>query len=125
VHVTSGAHAAEAIVFPRVVIVAGTSAQLSVLESHMGWGPEGYFADAVSDLRVGANATVHYCKAQREASKATHIGTTRIWQERDSNLQSFSFAQGARLARNNLSILLRGESINTVMNGFYDLHGNQ
>jgi len=125
VHVTHAAAAEKMLVFPRVIIMAGQSAQVSILESHLGYGKAAYFANALTDVFVQNNAVVHYCKAQSDALEAVHIGTTRMWQRTNSTVESFSFAHGAGLARNNLSIILSGEATNTVMNGFYALEGTQ
>lgn len=124
VHVTSDVEN-NTVLFPRVFISVEKSAALHVLESHIGYGDKSYFADAVTDIKVAANATFSYCKAESETTKAVHVATTRLWQERDSNVDVFSFAHGAKLVRNNLSILLKGENTNTIMNGFYAIDGEQ
>ena len=82
-------------------------------------------SNAVTDMRIASNAVVGYCKAQAESHQAVHIGTTRIWQEKASSLDSFSFDHGGVFARNNLSILIKGEGTNTIMNGLYGLDGDQ
>ena len=124
IHVTSGI-VPDTVVFPRSFITVGESAQVNILESHIGFEPVAYVSNAVTDMRIGANALVGYCKAQAESHQALHIGTTRIWQEKASSLDSFSFNHGARTARHNLSILIKGEGTNTIMNGLYGLDGQQ
>ena len=124
IHVTSGV-AEDTVLFPRSFISVGESAQVNILESHMCFEPVAYLTNAVTDMRVAANAVVGYCKAQAESHQAVHIGTTRIWQEKSSVLDSFAFDHGGKIARNNLSILLKGEGTNTIMNGLYGLDGDQ
>ncbi len=124
IHVTSGI-APETIVFPRTFISVGEAAQVNILESHICFEPVSYLSNAVTDMRIASNAVVAYCKAQAEAHQAVHVGTTRIWQEKGSSLDSFSFNHGGLLTRNNLSILIKGEGTHTIMNGLYGLNGNQ
>ena len=124
IHVTSGI-APETIVFPRSFISVAEAAQVNILESHICFEPVPYLSNAVTDMRIAPNAVVGYCKAQAESHQAVHVGTTRIWQEKASSLDSFSFNHGGALVRNNLSILIKGEGTNTIMNGLYGLDGNQ
>jgi len=124
IHLTSGI-VPDTILFPRSFISVGESAQVNILESHIGFEPVPYLSNAVTDMRIAANAVVGYCKAQAESHQAVHINTTRIWQEKGSALDSFSFNHGGQLIRNNLSILIKGEGTNTIMNGLYGLDGTQ
>jgi len=124
IHVTSAVED-NTVLFPRSLIHIGNAAQASIMESHIGFGNGPYWTNAVSDMRVGADANVQYCKVESESPQAVHTGITRIWQEKGSSLDSFTFAHRAHLVRNNLAILLKGEGANTIMNGFYALDGNQ
>ncbi len=124
IHVTSGI-GPDTIVFPRSFISIEESAQVNIMESHICFEPVPYLSNAVTDMRIAENAVVGYCKAQAESHQAIHIGTTRIWQERASSLDSFSFIHGGVLCRNNLSVLIKGEGTNTIMNGLYGLDGDQ
>ena len=124
IHVTSGI-VPDTIVFPRSFISVDEEAQVNILESHVCFEPVAYLSNAVTDIRVASNAVAGYCKAQVESHQAVHIGATRIWQEAGSSLDSFSFNYGATLSRNNLSVLLKGEGTNTIMNGLYGIDGNQ
>jgi len=124
IHVASG-NIPNTLVFPRSFISVGEGAQVNILESHIGFAPVFYLSNAVTDMRIASNAVVGYCKAQAESHQAVHIASTRIWQEKESSLDSFSFDHGAALSRNNLSILLKGEGTNTIMNGLYGIDGDQ
>jgi len=127
VHIIHVTHAttADSIVFPRTFITVGEAAQVSILESHISFDAVSYLSNAVTEMRMAPHALVGYCKAQAEAPQAVHIGTTRIWQEGASTLDSFSFNHGGILTRNNLSILIKGEGTHTIMNGLYGIDGTQ
>ncbi len=124
VHVTSGVDP-DAFVMPRSCIHVGQAADVSILETHISFDNGAYASNPLTDMRIGQDARVQYCKAQGESPQAIHVGTTRIWQDKGSQLDSFSFMNGALVTRNNLSILLKGEGTNTIMNGFYALEGRQ
>jgi Fe-S cluster assembly protein SufD len=124
IHVTSGI-SPETIVFPRTFISVGEAAQVDILESHICFEPVSYLSNAVTDMRIAANALVGYCKAQAESHQAVHVGTTRVWQEQGSSLDSFSFNHGGVFCRNNLSVLIKGEGTHTIMNGLYGIDGSQ
>lgn len=122
---TSGGADSDTILFPRSFIVVETGAKVSILESHIGFGEQSYWSNALTDIRIGENAHVRYCKAEGESSHAVHTATTRIWQESSSQLEAFSFIHHAKLVRNNTTILLKGEGTHTIMNGLYAIDGLQ
>ena len=124
IHVTSSV-LPETILFPRSFITVGEGARVDILESHICFEPVPYLSCAVTDLKIASNALVGYCKTQAESHQALHIGTTRVWQEASSTLDSFSFNHGGTLTRNNLSVLIKGEGTNTIMNGLYAIDGDQ
>ncbi len=124
IHVTSDIDD-NTVVFPRTLIHVGQAAQVSILESHVSYAETSYWSNAVTDIKVGQDANVQYCKAEGEGLQAVHTGTSRVWQEKGSHFDMFSFIQGARLVRNNSTILLKGEGTNTIMNAFYALDGDQ
>lgn len=120
-HVTSSSDS-ETLSFPRTMIHVEKSAEVTILESHLSFSDEiVYFANALTDIFLGENATLHYCKSQKESLKSFHIGNTRVWQERNSNFDSLSIAAGGHITRNNLDIVLDGEGSNSTLNGLYIL----
>ncbi len=124
VHVTSSV-GKDTVLFPRSIIQVAQGAKVTILESYIGLTSNNYWNNPLTDIKVASNAHVTYCKADGEAADAIHTATTRIWQEGASHLEAFSFAHCAKLVRNNLSILLKGEGTNTIMNGFYAIDGQQ
>ena len=125
VHLTD-ASGKDAITFPRSVIVSGKSSEATILESHISTEDNLiYLTNALTDIFVDENATLHYCKAQKESMKAYHINNTRVWQERDSHFDGFTLIAGSAINRNNLDIVLNGEGCDGTLNGLYSIYGNQ
>lgn len=124
VHVTSGE--SNIVSAPRTLIVVGKSAEATVMESHIGFDKAlVYFTNALTDMFLAENAVLHYTKSQGESSEAFHIGSTRVWQERNSNLDSFSLMVGGLITRNNLDVIVDGPGCNSTLDGLYSLSGNQ
>ena len=80
---------------------------------------------ALTDISLAKNALLYYSRAQKENLKSYHIGNTRVWQERDSNFQGFSFVAGGALIRNNLDVVLNGEGAQSFLNALYSVYGTQ
>ncbi len=124
VHVTQSAN--ESITAPRAVIIMEKSAEATVLESHLAFNDaSAYCSVPLTDIVIDENATLHYCKAQSESRNAFHIGTTRVWQERNSNFDGFSLMTGGLITRNNLDIIVSGEGSSSILHGFYGVDKDQ
>ena len=104
---------------PRTLIILEKSSEAEILESHISFSENRYFTNAVTDIFLAENSKIRYYKTQSESPKAFHIGTTRVWQERNSKLETFSFSSGAILTRNNLTVTINGEGADSILNGLY------
>jgi Fe-S cluster assembly protein SufD len=110
---------------PRIVINAGASSRATVVQSHIGVPEAAGFTNAATDIHVGQNAELSYCKVQSEGAETYHFSHLHAEQERDSRLSLFEFSMGGRLVRNNVYVRSGGENTNTIMNGVYALRGKQ
>jgi Fe-S cluster assembly protein SufD len=111
---------------PRSVIAMERSSEATVLESHIAFNDKvTYFSNALTDIFLEENAVLHYCKSQKESMKAFHVGQTRVWQERNSNFDGFSFMAGSALTRNDLNVVLNGEGANANLNALYSAYNDQ
>jgi Fe-S cluster assembly protein SufD len=104
---------------PRVLVLLGRASAATVVESYVALGDAPYLTNAVTELVLGQGASLAHYKIMRESLAAYHIGTTEVYQPRDSVLTSFSIALGARLARNGLNVLLDAEGADCTLNGLY------
>lgn len=124
IHFTSCAQE-KILILPRTLIHAGKSSEVTILESHIGDSDKDvYLASTLTDIQVEENAIIHYCKSEKESSSAFHIGNTRVWQERNSKFDGFSFMTGAAIARNNLDIVLNGQGADAQLKGLYSLYNH-
>lgn len=110
---------------PRVLIVAGREAKAKIVESYVGMGSGNYFTNSVTELFVGENATVDYCKIQQENGKAFHVGSLNVRQDENSNFTSHSISFGGTLVRNDLNVALDAAGADCALNGLYMVSKHQ
>jgi Fe-S cluster assembly protein SufD len=119
------AHANNASLHPRTLVIAERGAQLTLVETFTTIGSGTYFTNHVAEVVVGEHARVDHYKVQREGGNAFHVGTTQATQGRDSIYHAFSFATGAQLSRTNVYSRLLGENCEVRLNGLYALEETQ
>ena len=121
----SNGHENEFIASPRHLIVLGKNSQASIIESHMHVGTNTYISNAVAEIVLGENAVLEYDRLQNENMHSYHIGTTQVYQERNSNFRSHAVTFGGAIVRNNITAVLDGEGCECTLNGLYLGTGNQ
>jgi Fe-S cluster assembly protein SufD len=110
---------------PRSLFVLGKNSQASVIETFSGTGEQPYFTNTVSEIVIGPNAGFDHLRLQVESDNAYHISTTQVDQQKDSRYTSHAFSFGGRLVRNNINLVLKGEGIESMLNGLYVGTGGQ
>lgn len=110
---------------PRNVIVAGESAEFTVVEEYRGEDEAEYFTNVVDEVLVGRNATVRHFKVQRDGECAYHIARNAIRLEQDANYVGTAINFGALLSRNDSYAYYNGENIDCTLDGLAYLRGEQ
>lgn len=108
---------------PRVLVVAGRSSSVRIVETYSGAGS--FWRNAVTEICAGANARVDHCRAQVESTDAYHTSLLQGVQERDSYIGSFSLSFGAKVARNDIRTRLGGTGCECSLDGLYAVRGGQ
>lgn len=111
--------------YPRTLVVAGPHSVVNILESYVGVSDNPNFTNAVTEIVVGEGAAVEHSRLLSEGIDSFHVGSTRVYQGRDSTYSSKSFARGAALARNDLTVLLDGQGGTCNLKGLYTTEDNQ
>ena len=111
--------------FPRILVVAEESSQLTLVEQYATVGEGRYLSCPVTEIVAHDNATVDHYKLQREADTAFHVATFQIHLDRDSNVSSHSISWGGELVRNDVNAILAGEGCDANLNGLYLVEGEQ
>jgi Fe-S cluster assembly protein SufD len=117
--------AAPTMAHPRVLVVLGTNAQATVVESYGAVRADRYFTNTVTEIVAGANATVHHYKVQRESTSGYHVGSLYVDAARDATVASHSVALGGALVRNEITVVLGGEGAGCTLNGVYVSDGER
>jgi Fe-S cluster assembly protein SufD len=110
---------------PRSLIVVGRNSRLTILESYVGLPGASYFTNAVAEIVGKEGSEIEHLRYMMESPSAFHIGATRVTLERDSSYVSTSMAKGARIARNDLSVLLDAPGSSCDLKGLYFTSGSQ
>ena len=122
-HVLS-ADGAPAMASPRLQIVAGEQAEVSIVESYatLGEAPA-TFTNAVVQVSVAPGAIVRHVKVQDESLQAFHLASTFIELGRAGTFTSQAITIGGRIARNDITAVLGGEGAECTLNGLYVADG--
>jgi Fe-S cluster assembly protein SufD len=111
--------------YPRVLIVAETGAQCTIVEDFVGVSDGPYLTDAVCEIHVGENARASHVKLQRETPTAFHIANTSVKVAHGGHYATWTVALGARISRHNLSITQAGEATEFSVDGLALISGRQ
>jgi len=112
-------------IYTRSLIVVGTGAVATVLESHEGPGRLEYQANSVLQLVVGEDARVEHIKAIREGRHSLHLGTLLANIGARARFSTFSFVTGGATVRNQVFAHVAGASAVLGIRGVNLLSGHQ
>jgi len=127
IHLLFVSHAREpgSVASVRNLIVAEANSRCHVIEQYVSLADAPVLTNSVTEIVVGDGASVEHCKWQAESLSAFHIATVQVRQERSSRLTQHSISTGARIARNDIRLVLGGEGIESILNGLYLGVGDQ
>jgi Fe-S cluster assembly protein SufD len=104
---------------PRNLLVAGKNSQASVVEVYLTRGEGTSFTNIVTEIVVQENANLEHTKIQNEGSQAFNIGTTQVYQARDSKFFSVTISLNGAIIRNDLNIVLDDQNCEANLYGLY------
>jgi Fe-S cluster assembly protein SufD len=109
----------------RNLVVLDENAELTVIESFVSAGTVKCFHNAATELVVGASSRLKHYKIQDEGENGYLLNTTHACQGNSSVFTTNNFTLSGSFVRNNLTIVLDGEHIESNLNGLYLTNGNQ
>jgi Fe-S cluster assembly protein SufD len=111
--------------YPRVLVVAGARSEARVVERYA--GPEGqvYFTNAVSEIEVGAGASIDHYTLQRQSGAAFHVHSVTARTDRDARFGDGTLSLGAALSRTDIEVRLDGEGGETTLDGLFVADGRR
>ncbi|HIB13507.1 MAG TPA: Fe-S cluster assembly protein SufD, partial [Dehalococcoidia bacterium] len=79
----------------------------------------------VTEIVLEDGAQVEHYRLLLESADAFHVGTSRVYQSKDSTISSASFAKGAAMARQDVQVTLDAPGASCSLNGLYMTSGEQ
>lgn len=114
------------IINSRNLIVLEENAQAKIIESFVTIDSKAKsFNNSLTEIVIGARANLQHYKIQDEAEPGYLVNTTQAYQQKQSIFTTNNFTLSGSLVRNNLTIVLDDEFIETHLNGLYLTKGNQ
>jgi Fe-S cluster assembly protein SufD len=110
---------------PRNLIFAEAGSGATIVEHHIGVGDGAYFANCVTQIALEAGATLRHYKVESETAQAFHIANREVQVARDASYESFVLANGGRLARDEIAVVLDGPGAECRLNGAFMARGRQ
>jgi Fe-S cluster assembly protein SufD len=111
--------------FVRSLVVVEDRARAMLIESHEGPGGSDYQVNAAVEMVVGDHAHVDHVKLVAEGAEALHVSTLAAAIGAHARFNSFTFAAGGAVVRNQLFLNFDGEGTVAGVRGATLLNGRQ
>lgn len=111
-------------VFTRSLVVVEKGARAMIVETHEG-GASDYQVNTALELVVGEGAHVDHVKITREGAKALHVSSLMAAIGGKARFNTFGFASGGAVVRNQLFLRFDGEDTVANIRGATLLRGQQ
>jgi Fe-S cluster assembly protein SufD len=122
-HVTTGANPQS--IFPRLYLVLGAQSQMRLIETHLHFHSEiSHFAAPLIEVSLEEGAHLHMLSILDNAPKFWLMGSVRASIKKNARFDSFYVTTGARIARQNYRVQLKGENSEANLNGLWMLKEN-
>jgi Fe-S cluster assembly protein SufD len=111
--------------FPRILVVAESFAEATIIESYTRSEETKYLTNAVIEVFLADEAKLKHFRVQRESHEGFHIGTTAAEINRGSIYDSTNINLGGKLSRHDVRVKFNAEGGEAFVDGLYMLNGNQ
>ncbi|MCP4394281.1 MAG: Fe-S cluster assembly protein SufD [Alphaproteobacteria bacterium] len=111
--------------YPQFSIYAEQGCSATIIESHIGRDEplksdfNAYFSNPIMDMQIADNAKIRHYKLQEEDKNAYHIALSNVTIGKDADYEAFITHTGAKIARNEIRVLINGKNSNCNINGAY------
>lgn len=109
----------------RNLVIAEEGSRAQVIEHYVTLGEAVCLNNVVTEVAVGASATVAHYKLQQESEKTYHVATLEVQQVEASRFDSYSVSMGGALTRNDINASLDAEGAHCELIGLYVAGGRQ
>jgi Fe-S cluster assembly protein SufD len=109
----------------RNAIIAGPGSSATLIETFQHDGTTVYWSQPVTEVRVGAGATLRHYKDQNEGPKAFHTAATDVRVSENGRYENFVLTTGAALSRSEIAVVLDGRGASCRLDSAYLVRGRQ
>lgn len=106
---------------PQLFIQVGSESHLEWVDEYVSTQPNAYCMNVLTQVNLANDAQLTLYKLQTENALATHIATTFIHQEKNSQATITQFGFGASFARDDVVVELLAEGAACLSAGYYRL----
>ena len=110
---------------PRIVIRAGNHARAGIVEVHASAGEGGQFANAVTDVSLGAGSALAWVRLQERGEEHYQVGRLTVRLGRDAGFEHAAYDLGGGLVRNDVAIDIAEPGAHVSLHGLYLAGGHQ
>lgn len=110
---------------PRIVVRLGAGARLRLIESHASLGQGPGLTNLISQIELGAGATLQHDRVQMPDAESTHIGKAFLRLAGDARLSQTLATVGGGLVRNETEARIEGSGVECLLNGMYMAKGRE
>jgi Fe-S cluster assembly protein SufD len=111
--------------FPRVLVVAETFSEATIIETYTRGAETSYLTDSVVEISLADEAKLKHYRVQRESHAAFHVGATGAEIRRGSLYDSTNITLGARLSRHDVEVKFQTTGGEAFVDGLYMVVGEQ
>jgi Fe-S cluster assembly protein SufD len=111
--------------FPRVLVVAESFSEATIIETYVRSEETKYLTDAVIEISLADEAKLNHYRVQRESHAAFHIGTSGAEIRRGSVYDSTNITLGARLSRHDVEVKFMTAGGEAFVDGLYMVGNSQ
>lgn len=108
----------------RNLFILGDNSEANIIEKFDSLGNSNHFSNTVTEAMVGEYAKLDLYSIQNDSGNRYQHGTTHIHQADSSRVNTFTFTLNGKFVRNNLTLSLDGERIESHMFGLYLITGD-
>jgi len=117
------AEAAQAVIFPLILVQSETGSRLKIYEKTFTKGENNILSINLFEAKVLDNAELRYSKLQNQVNNYYTIDGIYASQHKDSRFYTNTFSFKAGAIRNNIYINIEGQNSEAHMNGLYQIAG--
>ena len=110
---------------PRSLLILEAGARASIIERFNGSGDSAYFYNGVTEISLGANASLQHYRLQNESSNAHHLSRIALRQDTASHYRGVNIATGAAWSRTEISTRFDGLHASCDLDGLYTVAEKQ